>query len=170
MRLRDAAACAVSLLLLCVLAPVAIDLGLATPVTLQSLLVIGLPMAVGWRAGTLAVVLYLVAGAAGLPVFAGGRSGTEVFLGPSGGFLAGFVVVAALAGAWAARARRDYLGRLRVFLVSHVVLLAIGTIGLLGAGLTVPQIGEIMLRLLPGLAIKSAVGAGLVRLWERFGR
>lgn len=161
---------AVSFLLLCVLAPMAIDIGMATPITLQSMLVIGLPMAVGWRAGTLAVVFYLVAGALGLPVFAGGRGGLDVFFGPTGGFLLGFVVVAALAGSWSARAPRHYLGRLTVFLGAHAVLLAIGTAGLFAAGLAAADIGGIATRLLPGLLLKSAAGAGLILAWERVQR
>jgi biotin transport system substrate-specific component len=43
-----------------------------------------------------AVIVYLLAGIAGLPVFAGGSSGLAVFLGPSGGYLVGFALTAPL--------------------------------------------------------------------------
>jgi biotin transport system substrate-specific component len=48
--------------------------------------------------GGASVLLYIGAGAAGLPVFQRGMAGVEHLFGPTGGFLAGFVVCAALAG------------------------------------------------------------------------
>jgi biotin transport system substrate-specific component len=48
--------------------------------------------------GVLAVCLYLAAGLIGLPVFAGGTAGFAHLLGPTGGFLLGFVACAACAG------------------------------------------------------------------------
>ncbi len=52
----------------------------------------------GARLGALAVVLYLVDGAAGLPVYAGATGGVARLVGPTGGYLAGFVVAAAVVG------------------------------------------------------------------------
>jgi biotin transport system substrate-specific component len=46
----------------------------------------------------LALLLYLAEGAVGLPVFAGGAAGLAYMLGPTGGYLVGFVVAAGLVG------------------------------------------------------------------------
>jgi biotin transport system substrate-specific component len=55
--------------------------------------------------GALSLVLYLVAGAIGAPVFAGGTGGFARILGPSGGYLTGFLFTAALAGLIVGRPR-----------------------------------------------------------------
>jgi biotin transport system substrate-specific component len=55
--------------------------------------------ALGARRGVVATGLYLVAGFAGLPVFAGGAAGLAHLFGPTGGFLAGFLFAAFLCGA-----------------------------------------------------------------------
>ena len=65
------------------------------PITLQTLF-LGLAGALlGARLGALSQVTYLLIGIIGLPVFAGGKAGLGVLLGPTGGYLIGFV-----AGAW----------------------------------------------------------------------
>jgi biotin transport system substrate-specific component len=65
------------------------------PITLQTLFV-GLAGALlGARLGALSQVIYLLIGIIGLPVFNGGKAGLGVLLGPTGGYLIGFV-----AGAW----------------------------------------------------------------------
>ncbi len=68
------------------------------PLTLQTLAVLLIGAALGPRLGALAVLAYLAEGAAGLPVFAAG-AGPGVLAGPTGGYLAGYVAAAALAGA-----------------------------------------------------------------------
>lgn len=68
------------------------------PITGQSFAVLLVAYILGWKRGTIAVLLYLLAGAMGLPVFAEGSSGIEKLTGKSGGFLYGFVVAAFLVG------------------------------------------------------------------------
>ena len=67
------------------------------PVTLQSLVVLALGAAYGWRLAGVTLVAYLLEGAAGLPVFAGG-SGLAYMMGPTGGYLVGFLAAAMLVG------------------------------------------------------------------------
>ena len=69
------------------------------PVTLQTLWVFLAGLLLGPLWGGVAFCLYLAAGLVGLPVFAGGASGLGVLLGPTGGFLVGFPVAAAVTGA-----------------------------------------------------------------------
>ena len=72
--------------------------GTPVPITLQTFVVMLAALTLDWRQAGASVALYLGAGAAGLPVFAGGAS-TAALLGPSAGFLLGFlpgVIVTAL--------------------------------------------------------------------------
>lgn len=73
------------------------------PMTLQTLAVVGLGFALGPRRAVAVVMLYLAEGAAGLPVFAGTPEkgiGLVYMLGPTGGYLAGYLPAAFVAG-WA---------------------------------------------------------------------
>jgi biotin transport system substrate-specific component len=76
------------------------------PLTMQTFVVIGLGLALGrWR-GLAAVLLYLAEGAAGLPVFAGTPEkgiGIAYIVGPTGGYLLGYVPAVLLAGFLAGR-------------------------------------------------------------------
>ncbi len=85
--------------LLAVLAQVQIPLPSGIPVTLQTFAVAFVGYLLGARDGTLAVLLYLSLGAAGLPVFSGFSGGIASFFGPAGGYLWGFLPMAALCGA-----------------------------------------------------------------------
>lgn len=61
------------------------------PFTLQLFFTILSPLVIGPRSGALSQAVYLALGAVGVPVFAGGVGGLGVLLGPTGGFLVGFV-------------------------------------------------------------------------------
>ncbi len=68
------------------------------PFTLQTLFVVLAGAFLGRRGGTFAMVLYLLLGAAGAPIFAGPEAGIHVFLGTTAGYLLGFVLSAAVVG------------------------------------------------------------------------
>ncbi len=79
---------------------------LPVPMTLQTLVVLIIGMAYGWRLGAATIALYLAQGAAGLPVFAGTPEkgiGLAYMVGPTGGFLIGFVLAAIAVGYLAER-------------------------------------------------------------------
>jgi len=73
------------------------------PVTAQTFAVLFVGSAFGARRGAAAALAYLAEGCWGLPVFAGGSFGVHVLAGPTGGYLAGFVLGAFLCGALAER-------------------------------------------------------------------
>ena len=92
-------------LLLWASAKVKVDLGVV-PVTLQTLVVLSLGAAYGWRLAVATLLLYLAQGAVGLPVFAGTPEkglGLAYMMGPTGGYLIGFLLAAALIGHFAER-------------------------------------------------------------------
>ena len=86
---------AVSAALITVCSWISIPLG-AIPFTLQTMAILAVMLAAGGRRGTLAILVYLMMGACGIPVFAGFKGGVAAFAGPTGGFLIGFVFAALL--------------------------------------------------------------------------
>lgn len=68
------------------------------PISGQTFAVLLIAAALGSRLGVSAVALYLVQGALGLPVLSGGAAGLAYMLGPTGGYLIGFLVAAAVVG------------------------------------------------------------------------
>lgn len=87
-------------LLIAVAAQFSIFLG-PVPLSLQTLAILGVGFALGARLGVATLVVYLGQGAMGLPVLSGGGAGLPYMMGPTGGFLLGFVAMAWFAG-WAA--------------------------------------------------------------------
>ena len=79
------------------------------PLTMQTFVVLVIGMAYGWRLGAVTVLVYLAEGAFGLPVFAGTPEkgiGLAYMMGPTGGYLVGFVIAAAAVG-WLAEREWD---------------------------------------------------------------
>ena len=68
------------------------------PLTFQSITVLLIGMGLGARLGGSAVALYLIAGSLGLPVFANFSAGLAPFMGPTGGYLIGFLPAAIISG------------------------------------------------------------------------
>jgi biotin transport system substrate-specific component len=68
------------------------------PLTMQTLAVLAIGAAYGARLGTATLALYAVEGASGLPVFAQMKAGVGVIAGPTGGYIIGFILAAALVG------------------------------------------------------------------------
>ena len=94
MKLREMTRCGIFAALLAVCAWLSIPFG-DQAVSLQSFglfLALGL---LGGRGGMVTVLVYLLLGAVGLPVFSGFRGGIAVLLGPTGGYLWGFLVACA---------------------------------------------------------------------------
>src|SRR3989338_2599379 len=68
------------------------------PITLQTLMVLLSGAVLGAYYGGLSMIVYLILGAIGLPVFAGGSSGIPALLGPTGGYLLSYPVAAFVVG------------------------------------------------------------------------
>ncbi len=109
------------------------------PVTLQSMAVAIIAAAVGFRVAVATVSLYLVEGLAGIPVFAGAFAGVSYVLGPTGGFLIGFLVMAGIIGFLADRgATRNVFTSFGAMVLGAMALFAFGFVWLMamsgGAG------------------------------------
>lgn len=97
------------------------------PITMQTFAVALVAATLGLRGGVAAVLAYLSAGALGAPVFAMGNAGLGVLLGPTAGYLAGFVASAAVIGYLSDRgATRRIWTALPVFLLGDALVLTLG--------------------------------------------
>ncbi|MBV8104194.1 MAG: biotin transporter BioY [Hyphomicrobiales bacterium] len=97
------------------------------PMTLQSLVVLALGAAYGARLAAATVALYLLEGLVGLPVFAGALAGPAYMAGPTGGFLAGFLVAAPLVGSLAERGwDRSWRLLLAAMALGHLAIFTLG--------------------------------------------
>lgn len=89
---------------LCILGPISLVIPVSpVPISLGSLAVYLAVTVLGARLGTLSCVIYLLLGLAGLPVFAGYTGGAQKLLGPTGGYLIGYIFLAAIAGIFIGR-------------------------------------------------------------------
>jgi len=146
--------------------------GLPAPVSFQVFGVYFAGLLLGPRWGGFSIGLYLLAGVAGAPVFSGGGSGLGYLLGPTGGYLVGFLLAAVLIGAIVHRGLDPKpLGEVSIAvqagaLVAGVVLIyAVGVPWLVAlAGLPpVEALTVGALIFLPGDAIKIAATLALVK-------
>ena len=139
--------------------------GSPVPVTGQTFAVLLTAAALGPARGIAAQALYLLLGLAGMPVLAGGGHGPGVVFGASGGYLAGFLVAAAVAGYGARRgADRSPWGTLAIFAVASAVIYAVGTTWLcLDTGMSASAgIAAGVTPFLIGDAVKALLAAGLL--------
>lgn len=89
---------------ICILGPVSLAIPVSpVPISLGSLAVYLAVTVLGAKLGTLSCVIYLLLGLAGLPVFAGYAGGAQKLLGPTGGYLIGYLFLAVIAGIFTGR-------------------------------------------------------------------
>jgi len=144
------------------------------PYTLQTGAVLLVGTALGLRRGALSMALYVLAGAIGLPVYAGAAHGVGWLLGFTGGYLIAFVVAGALVG-WLAERRwdRSPLTTIGLMAAGTLVIYALG-VPVLAATTGLPLVGAIQqgaLVFIPWDALKALVAAGLLPLaWRVSGR
>lgn len=108
------------------------------PFSMTIIIVLLTPLLLGAWQGFLATLLYIVAGIAGLPVFAGGASGIAVLQGPTGGYLIGYLLCSLVGGSLAtlvlgrrATGPLTFIGLTASALVGLAVLHAAGVAGLM---------------------------------------
>ena len=146
--------------------------GNAVPITLQTLGVMLAGALLGaWR-GALAMLTFLALVAAGLPLLSGGRGGPGVFVGPSAGYLVGFVVGAAVIGLIVQRFTTLSFWRVLAACVvgGMLVMYALGIpLQSLVTGFSLRTVATGALMYLPGDLLKAVVAAsvtvGVVRAY-----
>lgn len=135
------------------------------PMTLQTLVVLVIGAAYGWRLGSATVMAYLAEGALGWPVFAGSVGGLAPLLGPTAGYLFGFVAAAFAAGWLSERGWDRSVPRLFLAMgLGHILILAAG-FAWLAFGMKLGLEKAWLVGIAPFMAaslIKNALGAMLV--------
>lgn len=82
---------------ICILGPLSIPIGVV-PISLTNLAIYFTLYTLGMKKGTLSYIIYMLIGFAGVPVFSGFTAGPAKLLGPTGGYLIGFIFMALIAG------------------------------------------------------------------------
>jgi biotin transport system substrate-specific component len=133
------------------------------PVTGQTLVVLLIGMTYGPRLGGITLAAYLFEGALGLPVFAGGAAGAAVLMGPTAGYLFGFLLAAIAMGYLAERGMgRTVVSTIAAMVIGNCVIYLCGALWLanfIGFG---QAIAAGVLPFLYGDALKLVVAAGLM--------
>jgi len=148
--------------------------GTPVPITLQTFVVMLAALMLPWKQAGAAMLMYLAAGAVGLPVFAGGAS-TMALVGPSAGFLIGFLPAAIVTSLLKGEARTDSLKHGALTAARYLFACVAGCIALdylLGfivqSGIALPIVAVASMGFVAGDAVKaviaSAVVAGLAKL------
>lgn len=108
---------------LCVISPIALPLG-AVSASALTLVIYVISAKLGSCRGAAAVAVYIIIGLAGIPVFSGFTGGFSHLLGPTGGFIVGYIPMAAVTG----------LGARRGSVAVGAVFAVLGTVLLYGVG------------------------------------
>lgn len=133
------------------------------PITGQTLAVLLVGALMGSVRGGVVMLLYLAEGVAGLPVFAGGGAGAAHLLGPTGGYLVGFVAAATVTGYLAERGWDRRIGTtVAAMLLGTVAIYAVGLawLGLFTGTENLLAMG--LYPFVPGAIVKIIVAAALV--------
>ena len=125
---------------------IAVPIG-AVPIVLQSLFILLSGLLLGSTWGVAGVGIYLLAGALGLPVFAGGAGGIGRFLGPTGGYLLGFLPAVYVIGLISEQKKQSTLIDITAMLCGTIIIYACGVS---------------WLKVLTGMDLKKAVAVGMI--------
>lgn len=116
------------------------------PIVLQNMFVYLAGLLLGYRWGMASVGVYLLVGAVGLPVFAGGLGGIGRFVGPTGGYLIGYLPTVFLIGKIANRDTPQ--------MVTDVLAMICGTLALYACGVT-------WLKIVSGMSLGKTLALGM---------
>ncbi len=134
--------------LTCILAPVSIAIPISpVPISLATLAIYFSVYVLGGKRGTISCVIYLLIGFAGLPVFSSFTGGVGKLLGPTGGYMIGYVFMALIFGFFIDRWATKY--------VLHIVGMVLGTI-------VCYLLGTVWLSIQAQISFYAALGVGVL--------
>ena len=137
------------------------------PITGQTLAVLIVGSTLGAVRGALSMALYAILGIVGIPVFADASHGLNVVMGPTGGYIIGFVFAAALTG-WLAQRQWDHkiLKAIASFSVGTIVTFVVGLPWLAASlNLTLEQtLASGLYPFIVGGIVKALLAAGFIRI------
>ena len=114
---------------ICVLSPFAIVIPISpVPITFATFAIFVTVIILGWKAGTISVIVYVLLGFAGVPVFTGFSGGVVKVLGPTGGYIIGYIFLAFIEGSFVKKAQTSENVKVSFANITIFVGMLIGTI------------------------------------------
>lgn len=118
--------CALMAALMCVLGPMSIQIG-PIPVSFTNLVIYLTVYLLGMKGATISYLAYLLLGAAGMPVLSGYSGGVGKLVGPTGGYLVGFIFIALISGFVMEKSNRNTLITILGMIVATLFDYLLGT-------------------------------------------
>lgn len=112
---------------MCLLGPLALPIG-PVPISLMTLIIYLSMYVLGMKMGTMSCMIYLLLGFAGVPVFAGYTGGAAKLLGPTGGYLVGYICLTLVGGFVMERFSYQRIWCIVGMVLGTAVLYAFGTV------------------------------------------
>ncbi len=100
------------------------------PIVLADFFVMMAGLFMGYKWGAGSVMLYVFLGFVGLPIFAGGKAGLSVIVGPTGGFVLGYLLMAFIIGFISTRGKASFVKNLAALIIGNISLYTVGILGL----------------------------------------
>lgn len=165
---------AVMAAVMAVVSPFALPIG-PVPISLATLVVYLMAYILGWKRGTLATLVYILLGCVGMPVFSGFAGGLGKLMGPTGGYILGYLPMAAIAGLFVEKFQKNRFVQVLGMILATAVLYGLGTAWFcFTAGKTLSAaMGACVIPFLPGdcakIVIAVLVGPTIRTRLERAG-
>lgn len=143
--------------LICIAAPFAVPLlGNPTPISLATFAIYLTGALLGGKRGTVSVIVYIMLGAVGLPVFSNFMGGFAKLMGPTGGYIIGYIPLVLMTGIFADMPSKKHWTMPVGMVLGTAVMYAFGTAWIMiMSGLEfVPAFLQCVLPYLPGDALK----------------
>lgn len=114
---------------ICILGPISIPIGVV-PISFTNLAIFFAAFLLGWKKATISYLIYLLIGFSGIPVFSGFSGGAGKLLGPTGGYLIGFIFLAMISGIFIEMFPRKIYFIIAGMIIGMIVTYAFGTLWL----------------------------------------
>jgi biotin transport system substrate-specific component len=102
--------------------------GILIPISLQTFFVLLAVILLGYKWGTISILVYTLVGLIGFPVFSGGPGGPGILLGLTGGYVYSFIIVAIVIGYLSEKVKKTFFSILILAIFGSFMILGIGTI------------------------------------------
>lgn len=153
-KIRSLTVIALMAAVICILGPLSIPLPFSpVPISFTNLAIYITVILIGMKRGTISFVIYLLLGLAGLPVFSAFTAGPSKLLGPTGGYLIGFIFMCLITGLFADRAMK---------FDNRVVKIGLLVLGMILATAVTYVFGTAWLAFQAGMTFKAALFAGVI--------
>ena len=141
MKIRQLTLVGLMTAIICILGPISFPVPISpVPISLGTLAIYFVLTVLGMKLGALSVLIYLLLGLAGLPVFTGFTGGPGKLFGPTGGYLIGYLFMALTAGFFLDKKNSSLFLSVLGMLLGTAVLYLFGSVWLAyQASLTLPQ-------------------------------